>query len=55
MSWPGGPIPPRSLRVLLEQTKEDSVNEKDVFILADQALKSVVDQIRDDHWQDFRR
>ena len=26
------------------------MNEKDVFILADQALKSVVDQIRDDQW-----
>jgi uncharacterized protein (TIGR03086 family) len=38
------------LRVLLEQTKEDTVNEKDVFILADEALKNVVDQIRDDQW-----
>src|SRR5450756_1878280 len=37
-------------RVLLEQTKEDTVNEKDVFILADEALKSVVDQIRDEQW-----
>jgi uncharacterized protein (TIGR03086 family) len=26
------------------------VNEKDVFILADEALKNVVDQIRDDQW-----
>jgi len=26
------------------------VNEKDVFILADEALKSVVDQIRDEQW-----
>jgi uncharacterized protein (TIGR03086 family) len=26
------------------------VNEKDVFVLADQALKDVVDQIRDDQW-----
>jgi uncharacterized protein (TIGR03086 family) len=26
------------------------VNEKDVFILADQSLKDVVDQIRDDQW-----
>jgi len=26
------------------------VNEKDVFILADEALKDVVDQIRDDQW-----
>jgi len=26
------------------------VNEKDVFILADHALKRVVDQIRDDQW-----
>ena len=27
------------------------MNEKDVFILADEALKSVVDQIRDDQWE----
>jgi len=26
------------------------VNEKDIFILADEALKNVVDQIRDDQW-----
>ncbi|HEY5387763.1 MAG TPA: TIGR03086 family protein [Thermoleophilia bacterium] len=26
------------------------MNEKDVFILADEALKDVVDQIRDDQW-----
>lgn len=26
------------------------MNEKDVFILADEALKNVVDQIRDDQW-----
>lgn len=26
------------------------MNEKDVFILADEALKSVVDQIRDEQW-----
>ena len=26
------------------------MSEKDVFILADEALKSVVDQIRDDQW-----
>jgi uncharacterized protein (TIGR03086 family) len=26
------------------------MNEKDVFILADEALKGVVDQIRDDQW-----
>ena len=26
------------------------MNEKDVFILADEALKKVVDQIRDDQW-----
>jgi uncharacterized protein (TIGR03086 family) len=26
------------------------VNEKDVFILADEALKNVVDQIRDEQW-----
>src|SRR5665811_573490 len=44
------PILRRPLRVLLEQTKEDSMNEKDVFILADEALKDVVDQIRDDQW-----
>ena len=41
------PILRRPLRVLLGQTKEDTVNEKDVFILADEALKSVVGQIRD--------
>jgi hypothetical protein len=29
---------------------EDGVNEKEVFILADEALKSVVDQIGDDQW-----
>jgi hypothetical protein len=44
------PILRRPLRVLLEQTKEDIVNEKDVFILADEALKNVVGQIRDDQW-----
>ena len=44
------PILRRPLRVLLEQTKEDTANEKDVFILADEALKDVVDQIRDDQW-----
>jgi len=27
------------------------VNERDVFILADEALKNVVDQIRDDQWE----
>ena len=26
------------------------MNEKDIFILADEALKNVVDQIRDDQW-----
>jgi uncharacterized protein (TIGR03086 family) len=31
-------------------TKEDPVNEKDAFILADQALKNVVDQILHDQW-----
>jgi uncharacterized protein (TIGR03086 family) len=38
------------LRVPPQQTKEDAVNEKDIFILADEALKNVVDQIRDDQW-----
>jgi hypothetical protein len=36
---------------VLQQTKEDIVNEKDVFILADEALKNVVDQIRDEQWE----
>ena len=30
------------------------MNEKDIFILADEALKNVVDQIRDDQWDKHR-
>jgi hypothetical protein len=55
MSAPNDPeeaMPRCPLRALLQrQTKEDIVNETDVFILADEALKNVVDQIGDDQWE----